>query len=209
MRSKGKHLMSQKIQGILQKQTDVRSGQSTNVSNAILLIGTAVSVAWSLYFAYITIITPYQIELREGASLVMTQSLLNGRNPFSLESHPLGMNNYGLGYSSAVWPFALLFGNTLLVHRSITLVFILATCLLVAGTVYRFQRNLVYGIACSAFIMVGLMGRGGIGAFPSAMGVFLFLAAALIPFNRSFDYPSLLASIFLSLMAFYTSNCPG
>jgi hypothetical protein len=59
-------------------------------------------------------------------------------------------------------------------------------------------------LACSAFVMTGLIANGGIGAFPSAMGTFLFYIAVLVPFIRSFDRTSLFASVLVSLVSFYT-----
>jgi hypothetical protein len=52
--------------------------------------------------------------------------------------------------------------------------------------------------------MTGLIANGGIGAFPSAMGTFLFYIAILVPFVRSFDKNSLVISVLVSLVSFYT-----
>jgi hypothetical protein len=52
--------------------------------------------------------------------------------------------------------------------------------------------------------MTGLITNGGIGAFPSAMGAFLFFVAVLVPFIRSFDRIGLFTSVFVSLVSFYT-----
>jgi hypothetical protein len=152
----------------------------------------------------VTIFIPYQIEFREGASQVMTSFLLKWENPFTFENQPLGINNYGLGYNLAVLPFAALLGNTLRVHRLVTFIFILLSSLTGAFTIYKIRRNISLALACGAFIMIGLMGRAGIGAFPSAMGTLLFLLAVLIPFLRSFDNTGLALSILFSLVAFYT-----
>lgn len=170
----------------------------------LLFLAVCISIAWCFYFAVVTISMPYQIEYREGAAQVMTGFLLARSNPFVLENQPLGMNNYGMGYNLAVTPFAYLFGNTLLVHRSITFVFILLAALTGAWVVYRHGDTKASALACAAFIMIALIGRGGIGAAPAAMGTFLLLLTISIPFLYRFTTASLVASVVFSLAAFYT-----
>ena len=99
--------------------------QRIQLPKAVLFTGALISVLWSIYFSLVTILIPYQIEYREGTAQVLTGFFLRAENPFVLESQPLAMNNYGLGYNLVVLPFAALFGNTLLVHRSVTFVFVL------------------------------------------------------------------------------------
>ena len=147
---------------------------------------------------------PYQIEYREGAALVMTQILLTGENPFALEYQPLGMNNYGIVYNLQVLPFAKLFGNTLTVHRGISFIFLIVSLLFTARTIFLLRKDVLISLLCGIFIAVVLAGRGGLGAFPSALGAFLFLSAILTPCIYSFGYPSLIASALLSVMAYYT-----
>jgi hypothetical protein len=175
-----------------------------SLPNLLLFIGALASALWAIYFAVVTISIPYQIEFREGTAQVLTKLLLGGENPFVLDNQPLGMNNYGLGYNIVIWPFAVLFGNTLSVHRSVTFIFILLSSLISFLVVYRVKRESAPALACAAFVMIGLIGRGGVGAFPSAMGTFLFLSAVFIPILKSFDHPSLIFSGLFSIAAFYT-----
>lgn len=91
-----------------------------------LLFGVALFIGFLLVvFASKTIFFPYPIEYREGASQVITQFLLEARNPFELSNLPLSMTNYGMEYNLIVLPLAALFGNTLIVHRIISNLFIL------------------------------------------------------------------------------------
>lgn len=174
------------------------------LAEVLLFIGAFISVAWAIYFSVATTTMPYQIELREGVALVTTRILLNGENPFSFEYQPLAMTVYGIGYNLVVLPFAWLFGNTLLVHRAVTFVFILLSALICAALVYKKHGNISSALACGAFVIIGLIANAGIGAYPSSMGTYLFLAAVLVPYVRSFDKTGLFASIVLSLLAFYT-----
>jgi hypothetical protein len=163
-----------------------------------------VILGWLFYFAIVTIVMPYQIEYREGAAQVMTQILLKGGNPFSSENQPLAFNNYGVAYNLVVLPLAALFGNTLLVHRGVTLFFIVLSCLLIFQTLFRVNHDFLFAAAGAILVLMGVAGRGGFGAFPSAMGEFLFLAVILIPVFRSFDFLSLCLSAVLGVIAFYT-----
>lgn len=172
--------------------------------NILLLIGASISIVWAAYFAIVTISIPYQIELREGAALVLTKLMLSRQNPFILENQPLAINLYGVGYNLVVLPFASLFGNTLWVHRLVTFIFVLLSSVACFSVIYPVKRNLSLSLACGAFVMIGLMARGGIGAFPSAMGAFLFLMTLFLPFRKSFNTTSLVYGVFFALASFYT-----
>jgi hypothetical protein len=165
--------------------------------------GILILVAWLVYFAGLTAIIPYPIEYREGAAQVMTQILLRGGNPFSLEYQPLAMNNYGVAYGLVVYPFAAIFGNTLTVHRAITLLFMILIALLTFKTISKYNSDLYFSLACSIFVLIPMASQGAIGAFPSALGTFLFLAGVLIPFQRFFDTRGLLVSALACIGAFY------
>jgi len=184
--------------------SDLVDARTSKIIRSFFFGGMLVLFSWFVYFSFSTIAIPYQIEYREGAAQVMTQILLIGGNPFSLEYQPLGMNNYGIGYNLLVLPFAKLFGNTLMVHRGISFFFLLASLLFVARIIFLLKKDSLISVLCGIFIVVVLAGRGGLGAFPSAMGTFLFLSGIFIPFIYSFRYPSLIASALLSIMAYYT-----
>lgn len=178
--------------------------KNTRFSTLILLFGAILSLAWSLYFERSILATPYQIGYREGAPQVITQMLINGQNFSTFEYQPLGYNAYGLGYHVAVLPFALIFGNTLFIHRAVTFIFILLSITTGFWVVFHQRRNFPLALISSAFIMVAFMGWGGVGSAPTTMGTFLFLAATFIPFIRSFDNKSILLSAVLALIAFHT-----
>jgi len=178
--------------------------KASKISRFIFLVVASLSLFWFVYFCFAAIHIPYPIEYREGASQVMTQILLTGGNPFSLEHHPLSMNNYGIGYNLVVFPFAKPFGNTLIVHRSVSVFFLFASLFLIASVVWKLKQDLLVSIISCIFITIGLAGRGGLGAFPSALGAFLFLSAILIPSLYSFRFSSLVCSAVLAIMAYYT-----
>ena len=180
--------------------------QSVRLRNGVrfVTLGIALVVGiWIIYFLRVAIAYPYPLEYREGAQQVLTKLLLARKNPFSLENQPLGMNNYGILYSLTALPLAAVFGNTLLVHRIVTLVFLLLCSLLVFWTIFKGIQDTGLAIVCGEMVMVALAALGRLGAFPVSMGMFLFLAAILIPFNRHFDRAGLVLSDVLCLLAFY------
>jgi hypothetical protein len=170
----------------------------------VFLAGLLLVVFWWIYFAYSTVTIPYPIEYAEGSTQVITHFLINGQNPYSLENQPLGMNDYGMGYPMFVWPFAQLLGDTLFIHRAVTFLFLILSFFLTSKTIYRINKDAPLAISCGVLIVIGLAARGGLGAFPSAMGAFLFLAGTLIPYNRSFDRVGLILSGSLCLLAYFT-----
>jgi len=150
---------------------------------------------------------PHQITVLEGTASVHTWFYLRGMNPFSLENQPIGITLYGIMYNLIVLPFAVWFGNTLVVHRAVNLVFILFSSMIFYSVIFRERKNNLLALTCSAFVMVslaGVQGLGGISAYPAPTGTFFFIAAIFVPFLFSFDTKSLAFSILLALAGFYT-----
>jgi hypothetical protein len=184
--------------------SDLEDARGFNISRFFFFGVALILFAWFLYFSFSTINMPYQIEYREGAAQVMTQILLKGENPFALENQPLGMNNYGIGYNLVVLPFAKLFGNTLIVHRSVNFFFLLACLVLIMRTILILKQDILTSMLSGLFVVVMLADVSGLGAFPSSMGAFLFLSAISIPLIYSFRNSSLIISALLSIAAYYT-----
>lgn len=182
----------------------ISSLKSRPASFWILLMGAMLSIVWSLYFEKMILAIPYEIGYREGAPQVITQMMIDGKNFSTFEYQPLGYNAYGFGYHLAVIPFALIFGNTLFIHRAVTFIFILLSTTIGFWVVYHRSRNLSLSLISSAFIMVAFMGWGGVGSAPTTMGTFLFLTATFIPFIWSFDNKSIVLSAIFALIAFHT-----
>jgi len=169
-----------------------------------LLIGAVISIGWSLYFASRTISIPYEIGVREGQPQVLTQMFLKGENPYVFANQPLAYFVYGIGYNAVVLPFAQIFGNTIHIHRVVTLMFILLSTATGFWIVFRKRHKTSLALICSAFFVTAFIGWGGIGSAPTSMGTFLFLIALFVPYIRSFDVAGLAISAIFSLLAFHT-----
>ncbi|HMD87743.1 MAG TPA: hypothetical protein VKF38_01145 [Anaerolineaceae bacterium] len=170
----------------------------------VFILGLSFFAIWFFNYAITIITTPVPVEFREGAILLSTNYLLHGINPYSLINQPLGMNVYGIVYNFVVLPFAAIFGNTLAVHRTISIV-----CLVLTGIIIT-QWLLLKGTAPEFAISGGFIVFGSL-LFnlipitrPDALGVLLFLSAIFLPEKYKFNSKSLIASSILSMLAFYT-----
>ena len=122
----------------------------------------------------ITVITSYSIHYTKLYEVV-TQLLLEGRNPFALDNQPLGMTNYGILFSLTAWPLANVFGNTLILHRALTLAFLLLSAYVVARAAFVAGQQVTLSLAVSILAAAALATRGGLGAYPSSMGSYNFV----------------------------------
>lgn len=172
----------------------------------VLWVGVLFFTLWLLNYARVLLFNPNPSEYREGANLVMTEYLLQGKNPFSLESQPLLNTNKGFVYNYTVLPLAMLFGNTLFIHRLVSIFFILLSCLLIYLALRKLNVPHPFALAGGSILFACLLFYVSPIARVDGMGTFLFLAAILIPWFSNFDTKSLVISGFLSILAFYTKS---
>lgn len=142
----------------------------------------AVYLAGVLAF-YVT--RTYPLEYREGSVLVQMWNLLGGRNPYSVESHPLAMNGYGVLLGVLTSPLSYVFGSSLTHFRLISCGFLLAsTCLIYF--IYRFERfDRLSALAAGLCFLNLLIRSAAIAARPDALGIFILISAlAVAHFGR-------------------------
>jgi hypothetical protein len=157
-----------------------------------------------LYHFYL-VTYPYPQGLREGAMMVSTQALLKGLNPYAISLQPQLMNQYGIVFPLAVWPWAKVFGPTMLVHRAVLAFFILACCALVFLVLQKMKIPYVLNFWAVLMLYGSLLYPGtSTPVDPGAMGTFFFLLTVFIPWLGKYSYPSLVLSILCALLAFYT-----
>lgn len=170
---------------------------------AVILL---VIAAQLLAYHYRFIVYPFPNEYREGAMMTTTAGLVRGVNPFDLQNQPQYMNDYGIFYPLVVYPFAKIFGVTMAVHRVVTAFFIWAICGLMLGVMRRLKADLLLQLTAVVMFYACALYPGTTTpmANPSALGVFLFLCALLIPWSRGFSWPTLLLSAVLGILGYYT-----
>jgi hypothetical protein len=105
---------------------------NNKIFHLIFILGLVFYFIWLSVYAIIIVTTPVPVEYREGAILLTTDYILKGLNPYSLANQPLSMNVYGLGFNLVVLPFAAIFGNTLAIHRAISIIWLFLAGILVS-----------------------------------------------------------------------------
>jgi hypothetical protein len=157
-----------------------------------------------LAFQWSLLGNPFPDEYREGSILLTTQALLNGKNPYALAQQPEYTNVYGILYHLVVYPFAKLFGNSFPVHRSVSAAFVLATCGLMVWIMRWMKTPWVVNLGASLILYGHLLFYITPLARPDAMGVFLMVLSVILPFRFRYSDRSLIASIVLGILAFFT-----
>ncbi len=172
---------------------------------AVLLAYFALRLA---VYHYALIVFPYADMLREGAIMMSTDALLKGLNPFAMELQPQYANVYGILYPLAVWPWAKIFGQGLLVHRAVTAFFIIASCVLVFLVQKRMKVPFLMNAWAVLMLYASLLypGTSTPCVDSGAMGMFLFLLTIFVPWFREYSYPSLILSVLCGTLAFYTKG---
>ena len=168
------------------------------------ILGLSFFAIWLINYAITIITTPVPVEFREGAILLSTNYLLHGINPYSLVNQPLGMNVYGLGYNFVVLPFAALLGNTLAVHRAISIICLLLVGIIIGKWLILRGSSLLFAVSGGLIILAGLLFYTTPVTRPDALGVLLFVSAIYLPMRYQYRYKSLIASSLLSVFAFDT-----
>ncbi|MDD5570114.1 MAG: hypothetical protein PHD97_03055 [Bacteroidales bacterium] len=158
-----------------------------------------------MIYHYNIITNPYPSEYREGALIETTNMLLNGENPYSIENQP-HTNVYGILYSIACYPFAKIFGSTLLIHRAISGLFIFLSCFVVFLFAKRRKLPLIFTCLLSLILYGTLLYFITPLSRPDSLGLFMFLLALYIPYKYDYSYKSLMISIILGILAFFTKS---
>jgi hypothetical protein len=147
---------------------------------------------------------PWPNQTREAAIMLSTDLLLKGGNPYLLSNQPIYTNLYGLLFNFCVYPAALVFGPTLMVHKAVAGGFLLCSC----GLYYRVMRRAgiapLYAWSAALILYASLLMRTTPLPGPDTMGTFLMLLTVFLPWLRNFSWSSLLASAVFGLAAFYT-----
>src|SRR5687768_16934994 len=95
--------------------------------NILLIALNIFSFIYLLYFHFLIIDYPYPMEQRDSIPIVSTNLILEGKNPFSYETQPMGTNTYGIVQNILTLPLAKIYGSNLFTHKAAVGFFILAS----------------------------------------------------------------------------------
>ena len=148
------------------------------------------------------------MEYREGANFISTELLLEGKNPFDYSNNPQSANLYGIFNNLLLFPFAKIWGPTILLHRIAAGFFVLACCLIVILVLKKSGAPLLFSCAAGVMLYPFLLFPNSSTALggPHSLGVFLFLTAFFLPYFLNYSNTSLNISILCGLLAFYTKT---
>lgn len=182
------------------------AGKSAQNTFIVFLLA-SLFVVFIFFFNYHlrVIKTAYTLDFGgEGAALVTTRQLLDRVNPFVLSEQPQHTQNYGIFYSLAAYPLALIWGSTLPVHRLVTAIFIWLACLFLFFILRKERIPVYFSLTASVIFYAQLVSLFTPQARPDSVGLFIFLLSVFIPWWRNFDRPSLIFSVAVSFIALLT-----
>ena len=167
---------------------------------ALLIVLTIVVFAYHIHI----ITFPYPSEYREGAMIQTTNILLKGENPYAIENQPHDTNTYGIFYSVICYSFAKVFGSSLQLHRAVSGVFILLSCLVVFLFARSGKHPLLPSFTITVILYASLLYRVTPLVRPDSLGLFLFLLSLFVPLRYNYSLGSLFISSLLGALAFFT-----
>jgi hypothetical protein len=183
-------------------QTNKQS-EPLNILFSILLVAAAM-----LLFAYhMNVVSfPYPLEYREGAMIQTTNTLLTWENPYTIENQPQDTNVYGILYSIVCYPFAKIFGSGLQLHRAVSGIFILLSCLVVFLFARTEKHHILPSLTVSLILYASLLYGVTPLVRPDSLGLFLFLLSLYLPLRYGYSLRSLFISAFIGVFAFLTKT---
>jgi hypothetical protein len=108
-----------------------KGGALSALAEGVALAFFLAAIAWLAMLWVRMIVSPAPQEMREGAIILTTLALLEGRNPYAPEVAVLAGNLYGILYPLTVLPAAALFGPGLATHRAVNALFLLLAAAIV------------------------------------------------------------------------------
>ena len=149
---------------------------------------------------------PVPLDLYEGTMPLITGIIAEGLNPYTREFQPHAADVYPPLYNMLVAPLTHIFGNTFLLHRSVSAVFMLIAIGLCSMATQEITRNWRFALATFALMYAALLFYGTPVASTNAPGVAIFVASWMVPWYLKFSRNSLGFAIVCGVLAFYTKQ---
>jgi len=159
----------------------------------------------SVWFHGIVVSLPSPQEFREDMCIVVTDAIRGKLLPYTKSTMPLLTNVYGIIYPLVMAPVTAIFGSTYRTHRITTWFFWMCSFLLTFYVLRK--RKIPVGMAVIGIIIwysQVLENQFDILSRPEGLGELFFLLGICIPWIFHFRFASLIASVILSLLGFFT-----
>src|SRR5699024_1295386 len=109
-------------------------------------------------------------------------------------------------YNLLMAPLVLAFGNTFLIHRIVAGLFIGLACWLCYYAARKKSVPKLYAVTMVVLLYAAWLFYATPVSSPNSLGLSLFLASLIVPWVRNFSWPSLVWSLVLGLLAFYSKQ---
>jgi len=152
------------------------------------------------------VVFPAPLDYLEPIALATTAVIAAGVNPYAFASQPELSYFYPPLTNIVTAPLTWLFGNTLPLNRAVVGCFIVVSCLLCYGMIFRASRSVLHSVAGALICYAGLLYYSTPIAGPNGLGTALFLASVYIPWSRGFSNRSLAVALVLGVLAFYAKQ---
>lgn len=165
-----------------------------------------VSAVWfaGLFLAHLKVIAqPGPQEYNEPAVWHVTHLLDQGRNPYSAAELPGSAMFFTPLYNFVVLAFKPLLGIDYPAHRMVSLLFLFAALAVLVRAVVRAGAGLGIALLMAVFFYWMSLNNIQTTARPDTMGLFFFLLALLVPWERGFSRGATLVGLGCALVAFY------
>ncbi|MGI9285522.1 MAG: hypothetical protein ACR2P1_09040 [Pseudomonadales bacterium] len=146
------------------------------------------------------------LDYYEGTMPFITGIIADGHNPYTKPFQPIAMDVYPPLYNILVAPLTSFLDNDLLLHRSVSAVFIGAACLLCLLATYRHSQSWLNALAAGVTFYAALLFYSTPVASTNAVGVTFFMAIAVVPWLCDFSNRSLVFALFCGMLAFYSKQ---
>lgn len=160
------------------------------------------AIAWLVMLWGRMIVSPAPQEMREGAIILTTLALLDGRNPYATEVAALSGNLYGILYPLLVAPVALILGPGLPAHRLVNAIGLVIAAVLVWRAARRAGSAALPALLAALLTLAGWLYWVGPTVRPDGVGLACMLGALAIAAPDPGSPRRFAAALALSLAGF-------
>ncbi len=160
------------------------------------------AMAWLGMLWLRMIVSPAPQEMREGAIILTTLALLDGRNPYATEVAALSGNLYGILYPLLVVPLALIIGPGLPAHRLVNALGLVVATVLVWRAARRAGAARLPALLAALITLAGWLYWVGPTVRPDGVGLACMLGALAVSAPNPGSPRRFAAALALSIAGF-------